>query len=620
MRLFRDLVPVCVLVITCHLAPGVEISPAEPTAAHRFGASDEMPSVDALVKRLAAKDWTDSAARQVISFNYEMFTYAFDASPSYFDQQFKGLEKLGSYQRIMPTLSRWPETSGLFVMAVDYGDKQMVDNLIRSLDAPDPQTRQTIGNMFMAYTDYEGVRLLAQYASRYQSQLARLYSRGNPGSESLFLRPLDNAGNREFSDWAFKELSRLEMSHDKYAAFIAFMGECGDMIAERFRSDPSFPRLFINDYWPLLKKIVQDDPRASLEAYVAQPGIWNFLKRERREALLRRLGPPAIALLEGNERFYGYPPELQRKVEDFILEGDDAVITTLFNYQSDSLFFKLLKRNVPTGTLRSAAAELANLPSHRANERLRYWGNLRDNPLIEELGPPPDGPVTWLPFYDTVCVPWKWMDGREIGTFELISAVIDPAFLAIDLISLGGGRAVKTGLKGAAKVVYREITESAAKSAARAAGGRAAKSGVQAVIRQTAGEIAEWMVKKTAVDITNLVRGLYGGSGAGRNAFKKLIGLEARLFMRGDARVVVVPVALLKGAARVTADDAIAGLVLGSALDTEAGENLVRAAIGKLLEVRESARENLESWRKHASVWWLMNAVQPPPEIFPARQ
>jgi hypothetical protein len=90
----------------------------------------------------------------------------------------------------------------------------------------------------------------------------------------------------------------------------------------------------------------------------------------------------------------------------------------------------------------------------------------------------------------------------------------------------------------------------------------------------------------TAFEATKPLQFLFEKTGVGRTTFKKWTGLEARIFMRNDAKVVIYPTQGISGA-----------------LLRETAENAVAEAVGEVAKVAQRA------WQQNASGWWLMNAT-----------
>lgn len=86
-------------------------------------------------------------------------------------------------------------------------------------------------------------------------------------------------------------------------------------------------------------------------------------------------------------------------------------------------------------------------------------------------------------------------------------------------------------------------------------------------------------------------------AGVGRETIKRLTGLEARVFMRSDARVLISPgngKAIAKAFLRETAESAVGDGVMSTELAQQAAGQAINS---------------VRAWQQHASGWWLANAT-----------
>ena len=118
--------------------------------------------------------------------------------------------------------------------------------------------------------------------------------------------------------------------------------------------------------------------------------------------------------------------------------------------------------------------------------------------------------------------------------------------------------------------------------------------------------------RATTFEVTKPVQFLFRYSGVGRTSWKRWSGMEARLFMRGDAKV-YIRMSNLAGAvvgSRTAAFFERAGkdLALGTVAESEPGQEMLQAGARRVL----SSKEQLDEWRKQISAWWLLNASEVP--------
>ena len=116
------------------------------------------------------------------------------------------------------------------------------------------------------------------------------------------------------------------------------------------------------------------------------------------------------------------------------------------------------------------------------------YNKLDDKALSDEVGPPPSGVITWIPFYYTLYeVPKKMLQGREPTGMDLLSAIADPAFLVMDVFSAGGATIGRKTLVAGSKVAIERVAEKGTEKA------------VVVTLRTTGLEIAEKQLTKIPV-------------------------------------------------------------------------------------------------------------------------
>lgn len=112
---------------------------------------------------------------------------------------------------------------------------------------------------------------------------------------------------------------------------------------------------------------------------------------------------------------------------------------------------------------------------------------------------------------------------------------------------------------------------------------------------------------KGDVEITKLVQFSFSRSRLGRKAYKKITGLDARVFMRKDRKVFFVlnkiPETPSGEIAKNLMVETVAGCSLGTALQTETGQEITSGAIETVQDSAEVSRK----WQQNLSLWWLLN-------------
>ena len=111
--------------------------------------------------------------------------------------------------------------------------------------------------------------------------------------------------------------------------------------------------------------------------------------------------------------------------------------------------------------------------------------------------------------------------------------------------------------------------------------------------------------KGTTLEVTPMVRLLFTYSNVGRETFRRLTGIEARLFMRGDGSVAIRFGKLAFGPLtdKYLRESAV-GVGIGAALESEPGHEAVMEA----KEQADALGQHANSWAQNLSIWWLMNS------------
>ena len=132
-----------------------------------------------------------------------------------------------------------------------------------------------------------------------------------------------------------------------------------------------------------------------------------------------------------------------------------------------------------------------------------------------------------------------------------------------------------------------------------------------ALLTETQAMMKGMLRRASTIDVTNLVQFLHRYGGMHRRTMKEWLGIEARLFMRGDAKVFFslsnVPSKLLGAKAAEFLARTSKDLMIGGVVESEPGQDVMREAIG----AKEHAAQTLHTWQQHVSALWLLQASQP---------
>lgn len=588
------------------------------------------PSGDeALAAELGASGWSDDAAQAVVGLNREWFAIQREENPAGFARQSTLLKGLGKHPRLMPFLAAHPETAGLLI---SQDDPFLI---VDSLDGSSDEDYELIAGCYVQQPDPAAARALAIGLKENRELVCTLKRRGLIAAEVLFVfdRGIDAAW--EYEAWIRDTLrSRIEGSDEQLASFANFLMYQRSEILKRLREKPDFRKRFRQELWPALGRAAGSD-KGMLELYIDEPRVWDVLALSNGESLLRHAGMLSIDLLYGFEeiKHQAYPEELHPHIRDVLLNGEGPTIDALFRYRGEPLFRRLIARPLTSETRRAALHQLT-LAGPDYPSLLARYDRLSDEALAEEVGPPPAGLITWVPFYYTVYeVPKKLMQGRDPSTMEWFQAICDPAFLVIDITSGGGGKiardTITRGVRKVAEKVVENGTPKVMKITLRNTARELAKKSLGKKIAENLGERegAQWMVtgslteiqrtlrnaagRVTTFEITKPVQFIFRYSGVGRTTWKRWTKMEPRLFMRGDAKVYIrlsnLAGAVVGSRAAAFIERTGKDLALGAIVESEPGQKVTQTGVEKAL----SAKEQIDLWHQQISAWWLLNASNP---------
>lgn len=441
----------------------------------------------------------------------------------------------------------------------------------------------------------------------------------------LLKMPTGDEAARAYREWVRGVLekaldrSALYAEDEAMARALVLLDIHAPAVSELLQRDELFRRNFLERYWPRFCRALDIAARAEERAerdvlwmnYVVDPRVWRYYldlwdKGEDSYHVFERYGVVAVGLMLAPEY-----RELRDEVFRVLRDADEGILVGLDDpeLRSQPLFRELLRRKLPAWAVAKAVGVLLENPAE-APRQLRYWQSLSDDAFLKDLGPPPQGLKTWLPGYGLYYLAHKAAQGREVGAFDYLWAVTDVATLAVPVgkpATLGRPLVQTAVRKGVSQAVVSGTEKALAKAGTRALAPLVIKEAHLATRRKIVTALASKPL--AAVDVTDAVRWSFGrlqGLGLGRKTFKAFTGLEARVFMRADRRV-VFDVGKLFGSAsafgivmRETAENA--GFDL--AMNTRPGQDLVQTGATAVTQAPEVAAKQLEAWREHLSAWW----------------
>ena len=572
--------------------------------------SDQTPPADVRTdeeyqRALEAAGWTPAAARAVVANQADYWRLLDENGREEVDNLFGTLyARFRDHDRWLKKLESRPEYAGLLAGLFEIdgdGPDVFLDGLnsIRGHDA-------TVDSLYQFGPRPKEALETAQLLKEEGALIPKLVERDALDLIGLFQPdrpPHDPEARRIYRRWARRLAERGLDSPDKRLDRIqAVLLIHATTVANRLDEDVDFRQRF-EDIAPLAESVLLKDGDDDLDWGVraGAPAIWAYLQAygEQGRQWFESQGTVAVDLLAAPEY-----RSVRKKVEEAVKSGDEATMAALLDddLRSRPAFINLLERCLSAGTLAKALANLRADPKNAASLLDRY-ARLSDAALTKDLGPPPSGPLTWLPGYSLYELADKIHDGRDVGVFDVAFAAAD-AGEAIFMLK-GGTKTLKAIVRAA---VEDGATQRGAVAVARATTTTTERQLLPWMVKESGAatrtvmkELTERAAKAMTVDATKAVQLAFKGSGVGRDTFKKLTDLDARIFMRTDRRLFI-------DFSSTLAKDHVLGRYLrmtavnGGVIE---GAGVVLPAGAKALK---PAAAQLDAWRKHVGAWWLANA------------
>lgn len=567
------------------LGPALRIAP-KPTGPLSPAPTSLRP-VDPLHEDLVRSGWEPSAAAAVLDLNADWFAVLEAENSAARGRQIELLQRLGHFRTMMPLLRSCPEAAGLIA---NSRDPQATADV---LDRGDADQRQFLLGLYMLHPGRdESAQLSAALHGPNADLVRRLWRHGLAGVEALFMFPRKSEADREYERWLQETLTQRAAvgDDDDLASFVVLAAHHGEGIRRRLNANGEFLSRFRVDLWPKLSRVALS-PGNALELFLDDPAVWDLLMRPDGEELLLKRGMLAVALLFGRDAF---PVDLHVAVSRILLAGDGRTASGLIEgtFRMEPVFLTLLRRGLPSDLLAAVVRQLLEAGADFAKP-LHRFANMSLELIAEAVGPVSSSWAEWLPLYAQLSLGRKLFLGDEITAADWIEVTVDTAALFVPVP--GVGKVASQTTKAIVKVSERAIVKAALRRLA------------ASVVRQTVGskfkkEIARWgaaailaeareagrrLSRHAAVDVTGAVQVLFREGHLGRAAFRRITSLEARVFMRQDARVFI-------HVERVATKGAV-GYLKGA----------VKEAVGGECE-RAFAEASPRDWQRHAAAWWLM--------------
>jgi hypothetical protein len=575
-------------------------------------------TTDYVFFELVKAGWRENAAKAVVELNSKWFAILKQEHDNDFHHQIKLLKQLNSSAIVSRFLSQHPETAGL--LSLSNNPTELVKTLKK------PACYNALISFYALHPTPNEVEQLTRVLERHRETLCRLAGRGMVGTETIFMFPRNTPGAKEYDAWLEQVLCKYHQRTDEQLAeLVAFLIEQGQNIRHRLDNDSEFYQNFRKKLWPALMRVV--DNNGAFELLANYPHVWDLLSLKEGEVLLNKWGLGPLNLLFGQD---SYSADLQPTIIQILLQGDDNTVEALLKYKDEPLFRDLMRRQLSASTQAALANKLANLcpdyPDEACPElphHLRYFASLSDNTaLAEEVGPPPSGPVTWLPFHGSYYAIKKMTQGRELTNQDMLKLGLDALVFLPSVVFAGAftGAAqpliseeiiVNLGIIGldltphtyhlvkplgkffilagsqTSKILIPSTAQKMTQEFVILSGQKiimkTATTQVAAVIKQNQRKLTQQSeTKPVSYEITDPIRFVKEKAGHwGRNTMR-LVEFETKVFMRPDHKIVINPT---RG--------------LGHQFFSQTTE----------IALSEPPMTRTSAWQQNLSAWWLMNAT-----------
>lgn len=589
---------------------GASSSGYSPTADQALAPTDQV------VSRLIEGGWTREAALAVADLNQDYFATQAEY-PEALDKAIIRLRGLGKYPSLMVRTVKHPEMAGLLA---GVSQPRELDKALT-----DENCYPAFAGMFQLITEPAEQQLLANVLVRHRKTICALAGYGIPNPAVLFMFPHAGPGAEEYGRWldeALEQAMRSPQPDETLGEVVSLALNQGPELRQRMEMDADFRRAFRAQVWPAFVRVTdcsrkpEGECDTAFEFLADEPRVWDLLMQPDGELLLERRGLLAVELLVDDPNDGGFPASLRPLAREALLEGDNETLAPLLRFKDEPMFRQVVLRDDLDRDLRQRLlADLAKtcpegaVQCPKLDQRLRDLGGFSVSALREDLAPPPSGPQTWLPLYSTYYLTKKLAQGRDVDGGDILFAALD-VFTVWTVVG-AGGKVITQGLKSGGKTIAKQTAEAAAKQAAKktsatsvawvaqlANKGRLMAAATKQYFRPliaASQRLNATVGQLTQVDITKPVQWILQKTGVGRETIKRITGLEARVIMRSDARVLISP---SKGKA---------GAFLRETAENATGDSVMSTELAQ--QVAGKAINSVRAWQQHASGWWLANAT-----------
>lgn len=535
-----------------------------------------------------------------------------EVAPELVEREVRLLCQMKPEGKVLRLIEKHPEATGILLLA---HKKEPLAAAI--LGAPEPDQDMLVASYLFSTTGTE-VEQWTQAVARHPGPIALFQRRcAALPYQGLFsylgaTPSLQPEARHIYGQWLDEVLALpvISQSDERMQSRLNFAATCGPEVRRRLASDPAFRENFLEAIWPRFREsmidLTQSQGKDSQDVFAycgGEPLVWDFFKREDSATLFKQVGMEAVLLLEGRDALR---PDIQKVVVPMWSKGILELPQRLQRFQDNRDFLtlvRLLQDEADWPLLNGACIQLEQKQEQWPAEAA-YFAGLSKSALNKEIHP--EAP-SMIPGAALFSLGARFLDGRRVGAGDWLGAGLDVVDFAVVIASVGTSEVLTTAAKAGIKQTLRTAAEESAEKIA----GRTLKDLserkstewtqglVNEALTRLPGQVREAVVRAGVVDITEPVKAgfqLSRNLGMGREPFKSLSGMEARLFMRQDGRVFINFTNVITN-------------------PSPAASFLTRTIENGVLQsspVEDSATEAaalLHQWKEDVSAWWTGHAT-----------
>ena len=561
-----------------------------------------------LVKDLVKNGWPQGTAEKVVDLNATFYQAAKVSDPALLTHITTVLARLGDRHDVLACVEKVPAIASLLGYSINK-DPEGPEKIAKTIPLDPGKDQEAVLNLYSLFcTPDESIRL-SEVLSSDRELVLRLWNRGELGAIPwLASGPKGGEARETYHRWVREiyqdalvaqatdegALARANGLMQIHSGMVGKLMEKGQLTPQQFEAA-----------WAAFQKLLQAKEKDDLEwgVFCCDPRVWEFHRdfNGREWGAFERVGSQAIDISKD-------PAFVQCRQEVLlaVAKGNQWIMEALRDpvLQGQPLFAPLLCRGLDNDTLCSALNALSISSPQVKIDKLKYWAGLSKEALARELGPPPAGPVTWLPGYSLMDLIGKKMDGRETTWLDLAFAGVDAAEVAFMI------KGASKGLKLVQQGLAKQLAVKGLQNAAIEITEKSSRNLFPWVLRETYSMAAKKMrsvAEYGMVDVTDVVRFAFEKTRMGNQAFSRITKLDARVFMRTDRRVIfdvphlVSSKHVIGRGLMVTGE----GAVVEGALSTPAGQKAVETGVIVGKRILENTEEQTRAWKKNLSIWWV---------------